>query len=87
MNTRKKGDEIPSSLIISPQLLILSWCYNVLLPPQTIMNQKKKIVDFLTPPNLITQSNKLYSLIFSISMVVKKNINGKEINEIDLIEV
>ena len=47
---------------------------------------KKKIVDFLTPPNLITQSNKLYSLIFAISMVVKKNINRKEINEIDSIE-
>ena len=50
-------------------------------------NELQKIVDFLTPPNLITQSNKLYSLIFAISMVVKKNINGKEINEIDLIEV
>ena len=40
MSMSKKGDEIPSSLIISPQLLILSW-HNVLLPPQTIMNQKK----------------------------------------------
>ena len=49
-------------------------------------NEPKKIVDFLTPPNLITQSNKLYSVIFAISIVVKKNINRKEINEIDSIE-
>ena len=46
-------------------------------------NEPKKIVDFLTPPNLITQSNKFYSVIFAISIVVKKNINRREINEID----
>ena len=46
-------------------------------------NEPKKIVDFLTPPNLITQSNKLYSLIFAISMVVKKEHQWKKINEID----